>query len=217
MRRGFTLIELLVVIAIIAILAAILFPVFARAREKARQTSCLSNLKQIGLANMMYAQDYDERLVSEYSYSPRPKLYWWFDLLYPYMMNYQLIECPSDGFPYYYNGDYRPPGLPEIDILSYAVAHVRHDANHNSIPSQAGGKLSVVHEPANTINFFDANNHQMFTGGSRDYRLLDIIDTGSTSRIALRHNDGFNAAFCDGHAKWLRNSEPGMWTTIAGD
>jgi len=63
MRRGFTLIELLVVIAIIAILAAILFPVFARAREKARQASCLSNLKQLGLADLMYAQDYDERYV----------------------------------------------------------------------------------------------------------------------------------------------------------
>ena len=63
-RRGFTLIELLVVIAIIAILAAILFPVFAKAREKARQTSCLSNVKQLGLGLMMYAQDYDEKLPS---------------------------------------------------------------------------------------------------------------------------------------------------------
>ena len=61
-RRGFTLIELLVVIAIIAILAAILFPVFAQARDKARMATCLSNCKQIGLATMMYAQDYDERL-----------------------------------------------------------------------------------------------------------------------------------------------------------
>ena len=68
MRKGFTLIELLVVIAIIAILAAILFPVFAKAREKARQTSCLSNVKQIALGMLMYAQDYDERLCAGYVY-----------------------------------------------------------------------------------------------------------------------------------------------------
>src|SRR5476651_819462 len=71
-RHGFTLIELLVVIAIIAILAAILFPVFARAREQARRTSCLSNMKQIGLALFMYAQDYDETLPERYGCSDVP-------------------------------------------------------------------------------------------------------------------------------------------------
>ena len=91
MRKGFTLIELLVVIAIIAILAAILFPVFAKAREKARQTSCLSNLKQLGLGAIQYAQDYDERWV-RYRY---PDPYFWREKLEPYLKNTQMLTCPS--------------------------------------------------------------------------------------------------------------------------
>lgn len=91
MRRsaGFTLIELLVVIAIIAILAAILFPVFARAREKARQTSCLNNVKQQLMAVMQYVQDYDERYPID--------RYGWVVLLRPYTKNDQIWVCPSWG------------------------------------------------------------------------------------------------------------------------
>src|SRR6056297_580676 len=92
MQRGFTLIELLVVIAIIAILAAILFPVFARAREKARQASCLSNAKQLGLGFMMYVQDYDERLPAVYVWLPEG---YWAQLIYPYVENHQVYQCPS--------------------------------------------------------------------------------------------------------------------------
>jgi prepilin-type N-terminal cleavage/methylation domain-containing protein/prepilin-type processing-associated H-X9-DG protein len=114
-RAGFTLIELLVVIAIIAILAAILFPVFAQAREKARQTACLSNEKQIGTAMLMYAQDYDENLVTWVSYCPSARVpnpldpndapggtdgpgrrpYWHLKLM-PYTKNFDIFSCPSD-------------------------------------------------------------------------------------------------------------------------
>jgi prepilin-type N-terminal cleavage/methylation domain-containing protein/prepilin-type processing-associated H-X9-DG protein len=99
-RSGFTLIELLVVIAIIAILAAILFPVFAQAREKARQTSCLSNMKELALANLMYVQDYDESFCNEGVASPANGWGWqdtWMVEVQPYIKNLQIFRCPSDS------------------------------------------------------------------------------------------------------------------------
>ena len=122
-NSGFTLIELLVVIAIIAILAAILFPVFARARENARRSSCQSNLKQIGLGLLQYTQDYDERLPYD-SLEDNPRTWWvfWMDAIYPYVKSEQLFNCPSapstmarytysdnrftNTFTRYYNGHY---------------------------------------------------------------------------------------------------------------
>jgi prepilin-type N-terminal cleavage/methylation domain-containing protein/prepilin-type processing-associated H-X9-DG protein len=97
-RRGFTLIELLVVIAIIAILAAILFPVFAQARESARMTSCLSNMKQIDLAFQMYSQDYDEDFPLNRSEDWNNKITYgnWKHLTQPYIKNYNIFRCPTN-------------------------------------------------------------------------------------------------------------------------
>ena len=113
-RRGFTLIELLVVIAIIAILAAILFPVFSKAREKARQASCLSNVKQMSLGAMMYAEDYDGVNVPPWAYiaggtnvdpsflgpyaALYPTLVLWEQLVYPYTKSFAVCICPSSSY-----------------------------------------------------------------------------------------------------------------------
>src|ERR671917_195604 len=94
--RGFTLIELLIVIAIIAILASILFPVFARARENARRSSCMSNLKQIGLGIMQYTQDYDEAYPQIYA-GGWAGTYRWTDSVQPYIKSTQVFNCPSDA------------------------------------------------------------------------------------------------------------------------
>lgn len=101
-RPGFTLIELLVVIAIIGILAAILFPVFARARENARRASCESNLKQIGLGLLQYTQDYDEKLTRAHYGGNGPSdavlKYKWMDAIYPYVKSEEVFNCPSHDF-----------------------------------------------------------------------------------------------------------------------
>src|SRR5207245_1421191 len=128
-EAGFTLIELLVVIAIIAILAAILFPVFAQAREKARQTTCLSNMKQWSLGTRMYLIDYDDTVVPCYLYTVhgsdgtlptgKPYLQWWPDLLNPYVKNDKVWQCPNWSMPYTYGRDAFEPGVgPNKKILN---------------------------------------------------------------------------------------------------
>ena len=145
--RGFTLIELLVVIAIIAILAAILFPVFQKVRENARKTSCLSNEKQIGLAMIQYSQDYDEALVNAWngqgpsgagnagyqasSSTPGNIRYKWMDMIYPYVKSTQVFHCPDDSgllggsgtyVPYQMLGQTGQPATPNTNYYgSYAI------------------------------------------------------------------------------------------------
>ncbi len=174
-RRGFTLIELLVVIAIIAILAAILFPVFARAREQARRTACLSNLKQIGLAIMMYVQDYDERMPIAGPMDHRPH-YCRFhsdlslpDVIMPYVKNFELFVCPSGpdswlpgGAEEYYYGShywywcaatYGPPGrVGKCDVCGYRINAFRRPAEKTVVGDgnpgwHTDGTINLFSEP----------------------------------------------------------------------
>ena len=138
MRRGFTLIELLVVIAIIAILAAILFPVFAKAREKARQTACLSNCKQLALAVIQYSADYDEKLVGYCTQSPANVWHPVWEMLNPYIKNDQVWTCPSGT---YWHGT---PYSTYNDESSYMWN--AGDGNNRL----AGASLGTIPEPART-------------------------------------------------------------------
>jgi len=216
MRKGFTLIELLVVIAIIAILAAILFPVFAKAREKARQSSCLSNMKQFGVAILSYAQDYDEQLVMYYRYNPyQINLRWWGNMIQPYLKNYQLLVCPSGSWPY--GSVLLMAGDPNPLICSYAIPAIGNDASHAVTPTLWQLGLAGIQAPAETIIVAESVGSEIYTAGTWDYHLVDIIGFGTNCKVARRHNDGFNTTFLDGHAKWYRETKPGMWTGVATD
>jgi len=186
MKRGFTLIELLVVIAIIAILAAILFPVFARAREKARQTSCLSNIKELGLAMIMYTDDYDETTVSHNCGGLL-----WPQLLYPYLKNIEVYNCPSDkGNRLGVNTD----GTPAYDSrLGYGI-------NYNMSWYYNGHrKRGEIVEPVSKVVFGDGTYYVLYR-----YYYYTLGGSSYYDDIAARHNEGLNITFMDGHAKWHR-------------
>jgi len=226
LRKGFTLIELLVVIAIIAILAAILFPVFARAREKARQASCQSNLKQIGLAYQMYAQDYDE-MIARNSIGSAMGIVWVPFLLNPYIKNTQIWICPSYG-----TLQATPAvGLPGATNCSCDNTYYRLRAGYgpnygdtgrlNPWPVPSGRSLAEVQDPAGTLLITDSHCVVASPPG------IWPCDTAGNKAQCLRHNEGANVAFVDGHVKWLNEGglQPhvlgtaarGIWTITEGD
>jgi prepilin-type N-terminal cleavage/methylation domain-containing protein/prepilin-type processing-associated H-X9-DG protein len=231
-RRGFTLIELLVVIAIIAILAAILFPVFAQAREKARSIACTSNLKQIGNALMMYRQDYDE-INARYRFCPDragdplcqtltpptantgPNEVWWAPedsqgtaaggtvnwdvppvnidrpgLLQPYVKNYGIFRCPS------YQGQ-----------VGYAMSYINGGPMGVSDGAVIGfpdiGRVMVVWDHARTPGCADTTNYA--TAPAKP-PFTPVTGTPSATHYPLRHSEGMNVLYYDGHVKWRKPS-----------
>ena len=214
--RGFTLIELLVVIAIVAILAAILFPVFARARENARRTSCISNMKQIGLAFLQYTQDYDEAYpLSSY---PTASVSWTVGAA-PYMKSTQLFRCPSDSRAVWN----APAALPTNNY--YTTSYV---LNAWMAGTSRFAKLPAVQSPAQVVFLSEASEgvardhfHPFNwvadpdsptgagvpSGGPKSWT-FDVAKNQTTELDLNRHLEGFNVAYCDGHVKWTK------WTMV---
>jgi prepilin-type N-terminal cleavage/methylation domain-containing protein/prepilin-type processing-associated H-X9-DG protein len=216
MKKAFTLIELLVVIAIIAILAAILFPVFAQAREKARQTACLSNCKQMGLATMMYVEDYDERFfwqpwpgstpttptIDPYLNIPQPTLGLW-DILQPYVKNQGIFACPSNSDSYY-AGNYP---------LNYKVNYGDNELLFTYMPVaqatlQAPADIAMFADSTLLWGTFIGFEVQDSDGVNRRYWLRSDQQTWIYG--TPRHFNGINAIFADGHAKY--SGQPSLVT-----
>lgn len=191
-RRGFTLIELLVVIAIIAILAAILFPVFAKAREAARKTSCLSNLNQIGKAIAQYTQDYDETYpgVRGGMIQPTNNCGTWRQTIQPYIKNTQVYRCPSNGIN-------QLSGEDQL-YWHYAWATIGNGTGRTdgfSWDCGAGVPMAPIKYPATTVNLVE------WTNGNPD------ACEGCVGSTFCGHSGTVNYLLCDGHTKAFKPAQ----------
>ncbi|BDI32026.1 hypothetical protein CCAX7_40770 [Capsulimonas corticalis] len=237
-KKGFTLIELLVVIAIIAILAAILFPVFAKAREKARQISCLSNEKQIGLGFMQYTQDNDENfpLGAKVNGDPRYGL-GWPATIYAYIKSKAVFVCPDDsvkssggGDILSYNYNMNIPNPPEVGGVGGAIAKFGSPAKTVVICEMSNDPFRYVQiADPNNIGASIGNGTQNF--GNMTYATgwfgafganaggLDADGSRFQGQKGRHNQDGSNYLMADGHAKYMRSTliSPGWTNTNPND
>ncbi len=234
-RFAFTLVELLVVLAIIGILAAILFPVFAQARAKARQTSCLSNLRQVGAAVQMYAQDYDEQVVRTELEEGNTE-YFWGDMLQPYLKSWQILVCPEvnqklvfgAGAPAYSEQWSYNYGINDI-IAANCVDADDPACRHIGV---AGQPLAAITTPASTLliadnlpaaedtgdgdnNVLGHSRHEInWQWGRREAAQLTV--GGKSQDGYPRHSGGFVFLLADGHAKYRKREKKANHTFEAG-
>lgn len=220
-QRGFTLIELLVVIAIIAILAAILFPVFAQARESARQASCLSNLRQFALATLQYVQDYDELFPQSVYSMDAPilipfsnnRVFTVYDAVAPYVKNNDILVCPSSRPGIDFEAILQTVGLRGSGGFRYASYALNFAVFQD--PAVPPGlfaddpvvSLAQIQDPVNTTMFFDSvykrpNDPPIDPNCPRPTWLFGWDNFPGDPR----HKDGININFVDGHAKWYRRN-----------
>jgi prepilin-type N-terminal cleavage/methylation domain-containing protein/prepilin-type processing-associated H-X9-DG protein len=236
---GFTLIELLVVISIIALLAAILFPVFSRARESGRRAACQSNLKQIGLGVTQYMQDYDERLplesyasdtsgqtVNDYAEPGASPNY--IAEIQPYVKSWELFRCPSVPKAAYtvasgYSG-YNPVGNNDTNYMPNGVLFSLSGRAIASVPSPSD--IVFVQEWHERFRQLLARPHFNNTGPGSYYHWHQNNGGTTPEVISNTHFDGGNLLFCDGHVKWRKVSNiksgdfglvPGTDTIAASD
>jgi prepilin-type N-terminal cleavage/methylation domain-containing protein/prepilin-type processing-associated H-X9-DG protein len=240
LRAGFTLIELLVVIAIIAILASILFPVFAQAREKARQASCLSNQKQMGLAWLQYAQDYDESTVpwSDSGFT-NGNGFIWDIVLQPYQKDKSILRCPSatDSFTTNtYNANVGGVSTATVPNPCRTLASLQNVSQTPVITDSGGGEKFT--DPVNNIpgwswSFICPDDAGSYQGRAVKWTSLDAngVPTGEKkwnnggaysaerdkagNMFPTRHQEGSNYVFADGHAKWFHSEKDATGKAIA--
>jgi prepilin-type N-terminal cleavage/methylation domain-containing protein/prepilin-type processing-associated H-X9-DG protein len=227
-KAAFTLIELLVVIAIISILASILFPVFARARENARKAACMSNLKQIGVGVMMYAQDYDETYISGQTSSP---ILYWYDLLQPYTKSRQIFVCPTAGEIKNYAGGHFSGGY-ALNIGGTNAQNGFGIEFDYMTPNSTYVKLSTVQEPATTIMITDPGSNgyastDFYAIGYAELSYIPVLHGGQVGPfgtiapggdvVPVAPGGGGNYLFADGHVKFLNastSSKSPMWNIV---
>ena len=214
-KKGFTLIELLVVIAIIAILAAILFPVFAKAREKARQSSCANNVKQISTGLAMYLQDYDEQLPGGFNsfWDGTYSIGGFVDPTAPYLKNTQIFSCPSDGAkncisgaPASYNySSAILPGTPPNQPLSYGYNYF--------LGALMGIRPGQLQYPSQTCLIAELTQRPYIYAIAPNPPITGVtlvLDPNQARMIGgARHSEGMNIGFLDGHCKWYKSQQLG--------